>query len=100
MLDNVDTGEWGAETGVNVGSSAYGGDQMISGSNSNAIYEASFMEEIYLQQGWPLSQIHQLWVQGQNQGNACYFTISLFVAVSLEATIVEGYLTQERMSWM
>jgi hypothetical protein len=27
---------------------------MISGNNSNAIYEASFMEEIYLQQGWPL----------------------------------------------
>jgi hypothetical protein len=31
-------------------------------------------------------QFHQLWVQGQNQGNACYFTISLFVVVYLPSS--------------
>jgi hypothetical protein len=114
MLDDVDTdgylegpslwciyqmGEWGAETGVKVGvpqvvvTKWWWAAAAARPSMRQAWWKKSISYENIYNKRWPLSQFHQLWVQGQNQGNACYFIINLFVVVSLEATIVREIWT-------
>jgi hypothetical protein len=89
-------GEWGAETGVKVGVPQVVVTKWWAAARPSmrqAWWKKSISYENIYNKRWPLSQFHQLWVQGQNQGNACYFIINLFVVVSLEATIVKEIWT-------